>query len=122
MFKANVTAQFASAHKLIGYDGPCKNIHGHNWKIRVGIFCKKTDEIGLTIDFGIIKKYLNEIIDELDHSFLNELDSFKDINPTSENIARYIYNNLKNKIVQEGCKIADVEVWESDKSSMIYFE
>ena len=122
MYKLNVTSQFSSAHKLINYDGPCKNLHGHNWKVRVGIFCEKTDELGLTIDFGIVKDELNKIIDKLDHSFLNDLDCFAGMNPTSENIAKYFFQEMQANIDVEGCRIADVEVWESDKSSMIYFE
>ena len=122
MFKLNVTSQFASAHKLSGYEGACKNLHGHNWKVRVGIECEKTDEIGMTIDFGIVKKHLNALIDTLDHSYLNELPCFKSVNPTSENIAKYLYEELQNSICVDGCKVAEVEVWESDKSSMIYYE
>lgn len=121
MYKLNVTSQFSSAHKLVNYDGPCKNLHGHNWKVRVGIICEKTDELGLTIDFGIVKKELNSIIDRFDHHFLNELDCFKDVNPTSENIAKYFYNEMSKNINVEGCKVSEVEVWESDKSSMIYY-
>ncbi|MDO9577650.1 MAG: 6-carboxytetrahydropterin synthase QueD [Candidatus Cloacimonadales bacterium] len=122
MFKLNVTSQFASAHKLNGYDGACKNLHGHNWKVRVGIECEKTDKIGMTIDFGIVKQHLNALIDTLDHSYLNELPCFENVNPTSENIAKYIYDKIKNEINVNGCRVVEVEVWESDKSSMVYFE
>ena len=122
MYKLNVTSHFSAAHKLVGYDGPCKNVHGHNWKVRVGILCDSVDQIGLTIDFGIVKKNLNDIMDKLDHKMLNELEYFSECNPTSENIAKLIFNECKEKFIQENCKIADVEVWESDRSSMIYFE
>ena len=122
MYKLNVTTQFSSAHKLVGYDGACKNLHGHNWKVRVGIECKKVDQIGMTIDFGIVKKHLQELIDQLDHQYLNDLPCFEKINPTSENIARYLYREMQKKIAQNGCRMAEVEVWESDKSSMIYSE
>jgi 6-pyruvoyltetrahydropterin/6-carboxytetrahydropterin synthase len=122
MFKLNVTSHFSSAHKLNGYDGACKNLHGHNWKVRVGIDCEKTDKIGMTIDFGIVKKHLNELIDTLDHSFLNDLPCFENLNPTSENIARYIYLEMQKRIAVEGCKVKEVEVWESEKSSMVYYE
>lgn len=120
MYKLNVTADFSAAHKLTGYDGPCKNLHGHNWKIRVAIDCKKTDEIGLTIDFGIVKKLLNEIVDKLDHQLLNDLEIFKNINPTSENIAKYFYDEMRKKIESLNCNLTEVEIWESDKSSLIY--
>ncbi len=120
MYKLNVISTFSAAHKLVGYDGPCKNLHGHNWKVRVAISCQKTDEIGLTIDFGIVKKYLNEIIDKLDHQLLNDLEVFKKVNPTSENIAKYIYKEMTKKINIQDCRLVEVEIWESAKSSLIY--
>jgi len=122
MYKLNVKSHFSSAHKLVGYDGPCKNLHGHNWEVRIGILCEKIDELGLTIDFGIVKKDLNEIIDELDHTLLNDLDYFKTCNPTSENIAKYLYDKLSSKINSEGCRVSEVELWESDKTSILYFK
>lgn len=122
MYKLNVTSNFSSAHKLDGYEGLCKNLHGHNWKVRIGILCEKIDNIGMTIDFGEVKKYLNEIMIMLDHTYLNELEYFKDINPTSENIAKFIYHEMKKRIKFPDCHIADVEIWESDITSMVYFE
>ncbi len=120
MYKLNVNSFFPAAHKLAGYDGACKNLHGHNWEVRVTVICEKTDKLGLALDFGIIKKYLKEIIDEFDHRYLNELDFFKDKNPTSENIAKLIYEELSKKIDNDNCKIDEVELWESEKSSVIY--
>ena len=122
MYKLNVTSHFSSAHKLLGYEGLCKNLHGHNWKVRVGIECSQTDKIGMTIDFGVVKKALQEVVELLDHSFLNDLKPFQQENPTSENIAKFIYKEMTKKIKVKGCKIADVEVWESERSSMIYYE
>ncbi len=122
MYKLNVTSHFSGAHVLKGYDGACQRLHGHNWKIRVGIACDRTDEIGLAIDFKEIKRHLNAILDELDHSMLNDHPAFKDCNPTSENIARFFYHSLKETIDREHCKIADIEVWESDNTSVVYWE
>ena len=122
MYKLNVISHFSSAHKLEGYDGQCKNLHGHNWKVRVTVQCEKTDEIGLAIDFGVIKKYLKEVIDKLDHQYLNELEYFKDINPTSENIAKLIYEEFSEKINDDNCRTSEIEIWESEKSSVVYFE
>ncbi|MDA3813330.1 MAG: 6-carboxytetrahydropterin synthase QueD [Candidatus Cloacimonetes bacterium] len=122
MYKLNVTSNFSSAHKLDGYKGLCKNLHGHNWKVRIGIYCGKVDNIGMTIDYGEVKKYLNEVIMMLDHTYLNELEYFKGINPTSENIAKFIYHEMKRRINFPDCNIAEVEVWESDITSMVYFE
>jgi 6-pyruvoyltetrahydropterin/6-carboxytetrahydropterin synthase len=122
MYRLNVTSHFSSAHQLQRYDGPCKHIHGHNWKVRVAILCQNTDDIGLTIDFKVVKSYLNEIMETLDHTFLNELDCFKHINPTSEHIARYIYQSMQKALPESEGKIEEVEVWESEKSSIVYFE
>lgn len=122
MYKLNVTSDFSSAHRLNGYEGLCKNLHGHNWKVRIGITCKKVDKIGMTIDFGEVKKNLHEIMLMLDHTYLNDLEHFKEVNPTSENIAKFIFEEMKKKINVPDCKMAEVEVWESDITSMIYFE
>jgi len=122
MYKLNVTSNFSSAHKLNGYEGLCKNLHGHNWKVRIGILCEKVDKIGMTIDFGEVKKNLNDIMTMLDHTYLNDLEFFKENNPTSENIAKFIYHEMKKRITVQDCSMAEVEVWESDITSMLYFE
>ena len=122
MYKLNVTSDFSSAHKLNGYEGLCKNLHGHNWKVRIGILCEKVDKIGMTIDFGEVKKNLNDIMTMLDHTYLNDLEFFKENNPTSENIAKFIYHEMKKRITVQDCSMAEVEVWESDITSMLYFE
>ena len=122
MYKLNVISDFSAAHHLQDYDGKCRNLHGHNWKVRVSVLCEKIDKIGLTIDYGIVKKYLKQIMEKLDHSYLNELKFFANKNPTSENIAKFIFTEMKNKITNETCRMAEVEIWESERTSMIYFE
>lgn len=122
MYKLNVKSHFSSAHKLVGYDGPCKNLHGHNWEVRIGIICEDTDDIGLTIDFGLVKEDLNDIIERLDHTLLNDLDYFKNCNPTSENIAKFFFQELSLKINSDNCRVAEVEIWESEKTSIVYYE
>ena len=118
MYKLNVTSEFSAAHRLIEYEGACQNLHGHNWKVRIGIFCETTDNIGMTIDYGIVKKALSEIMTLLDHKYLNEFSPFIMENPTSENIAKFIFDEMQKKL--ENGKMADVEVWESERTSMIY--
>ena len=122
MYRLSVKTNFSAAHHLQDYQGACQNLHGHNWKVGVKIICEKTDEIGLTIDYKVVKEFINEIMDRLDHQYLNKLKVFEEINPTSENIAKYIYKELEKNIKREGCKISEVEVWESDNTSMAYFE
>ena len=121
MYKLNVKTHFSSAHQLRGYEGLCRNIHGHNWKVRACIVCKETDEIGMAIDFGIVKEHLNSIMEFLDHKFLNELDPFTENNPTSENIAKLIFELLDVKISDDNAHIEEIEVWENDNSSAIYY-
>jgi 6-pyruvoyltetrahydropterin/6-carboxytetrahydropterin synthase len=115
-YKLSVTKSFASAHCLREYKGKCENLHGHNWKIRVAFSGSKLDNVGMLIDFTDIKKYLDKIISYLDHKFLNEIEPFNNINPTAENIAAFIYEQLK-QIETENAKVFEVEVWESESSS-----
>lgn len=122
MFKINVTSSFSAAHKLNNYPGLCKNLHGHNWKVRIQINCSQTDELGMAVDFGIAKQHLRDLMEKFDHHFLNELEYFKEINPTSEHIAVVIFNELKKEFHSPEAYIAEVEVWESDFSSVIYSE
>jgi 6-pyruvoyltetrahydropterin/6-carboxytetrahydropterin synthase len=117
-YKLSVTKNFASAHCLRGYKGKCENLHGHNWKIRAAFSGSKLDNTGMLIDFTDIKKHLDKIISYLDHKFLNEIDPFNKINPTAENIAAFIYEQLK-KIEIETAKVCEVEVWESESSSAV---
>ncbi|MDR2666327.1 MAG: 6-carboxytetrahydropterin synthase QueD [Endomicrobium sp.] len=115
-YKISVEKNFSSAHCLRGYRGKCENLHGHNWKVRV-VFCgNKLDDTGMLIDFIDIKMHLNRIMKFLDHKFLNEIDPFDKVNPTSENIAAFILEQLKC-IETENAKICEVEVFESNSSS-----
>lgn len=122
MFKISVSAEFSSAHKLNNYEGYCKNLHGHNWKVRAGIKCSNLDNLGLSVDFGIVKNCLKEILEQYDHKYLNELEEFEDKNPTSENLAVFIFNKLSKKLNSLTCKVTEIELWESDKSSILYYE
>ncbi|MCL2065185.1 MAG: 6-carboxytetrahydropterin synthase QueD [Candidatus Cloacimonetes bacterium] len=122
MYKINVISAFSGAHLLNNYPGICKKLHGHNWKIRVQLVTKKTDDLGMAIDFKIVKEHLNNLIEKFDHSYLNELSWFEEQNPTSENIARVIYTELQKCLENEDILVNEVEVWESDFTSVIYTE
>ncbi|MDR2066714.1 MAG: 6-carboxytetrahydropterin synthase QueD [Endomicrobium sp.] len=117
-YKLSVTKNFSSAHCLREYKGKCENLHGHNWKIKA-VFCgTKLDKTGMLIDFTDIKKHLEKIILYLDHKFLNEIEPFNRINPTAENLASFILEQLKS-IETENAKVCQVEVWESQSSCAI---
>lgn len=120
MYKLNVTDTFSAAHKLPGYEGQCKNLHGHNWKVRICVKCEQLDDLGLAMDFRIIKTKLGEVLDGLDHQYLNELPAFQNINPTSEQIAGYIFEQMRQKLSSHSCELTEVEVGESDKTSVVY--
>ncbi|WP_353686739.1 6-carboxytetrahydropterin synthase QueD [Thermodesulfovibrio sp. 3462-1] len=122
MYKLKIITGFDAAHQLRGYKGKCENIHGHNWKVEVEVIAENLNEIGIAIDFKELKGITEEIISRLDHSFINQISPFTEINPSSENIARWIYISLRDKLSQVPVKLYSVTVWESDYASATYFE
>jgi len=121
VFKISVTTRFAAAHRLRGYQGACENLHGHNWEVKTTIGTDQLDDIGIAYDFKTLKRQLGEIIDRLDHQFLNEVAPFDELNPTSENLAKYIYQSLAKKLPAH-CRVVAVEVAESANYRAIYEE
>jgi len=115
-----VITQFAAAHQLRNFKGKCEKLHGHNWRIEVIVEGEKLNDAGLLIDFKEVKDDTNRILEELDHSFLNELSQFKDQNPSSENIAAYIFEKLSSKLNDNQIKVTKVTAWESDSASTSY--
>ena len=120
MFELTVRSDFSSAHFLRDYDGQCKNLHGHTWKVAVTVSGKDLSGIGVMADFVEMKKQLKVILVRLDHACLNDLDFFKVNNPTAENLAVYIYNQYKPLIAP--VKLVKVRVWESEKADVVYYE
>ncbi len=114
--------EFSSAHILNGHEGSCKQMHGHNWKVEVEVCGNKLDNIGMVIDFKEIKKSTNSIVDKLDHQFLNDLKPFKNINPTAENIAQYIYHELSKVLLKNNVQVKSIKLWENDRSAVTYTE
>ena len=117
MYSIKVEANFSSAHNLRGYRGKCEDLHGHNWKVELVIAKNKLDNLGMVADFRLLKDKLNAILEELDHKYLNDIPYFKKVNPTSESIARYIYDCIKRKV----SSVKSVTVWESENSSATYY-
>jgi len=122
MYEVMVEGSFSAAHNLRGYRKKCEKLHGHNWKVRVGIRGGELDKTGMLIDFREVKNYLERTLEKLDHKYLNEISYFKVTNPTSENIARFIYNELKSRLKDSRYKVSKVTVWESDTASATYFQ
>jgi 6-pyruvoyltetrahydropterin/6-carboxytetrahydropterin synthase len=122
MYEIIVKHHFSSAHKLINYDGECKNLHGHNWKVKVFARAEELNDIGISLDFKEFKKIARQEIDKFDHVFLNEHPSFAGINPTAENIARILFKDISEKVNDGKMTVAMIEVWESESNGVRYFE
>jgi 6-pyruvoyltetrahydropterin/6-carboxytetrahydropterin synthase len=122
MFRVSVEETFSSGHALRGYQGKCENTHGHNYRVQVTIEGPQLDNIGLLVDFTEIKRALRGIIGVLDHQFLNDLDAFKTVNPSAENMAKYFYQQMSEQLKQlpAGAKITETIVWETDTASALY--
>jgi 6-pyruvoyltetrahydropterin/6-carboxytetrahydropterin synthase len=120
MYELKIVTQFGAAHRIRDIGGKCEDLHGHNWKIEVYVMGEELGKDGLVIDFKVVKEAAKEIIDRLDHKFLNELEEFEDINPSSENIARLIYEDLAHKLDNDKIKVSRVAAWESDSACATY--
>lgn len=120
MYELKVVSRFAAAHQLAMVTKKCENLHGHNWKIEVYVAGSKLNEWGVLVDFGEIKHHLSDVMDILDHKFLNDIDVFRNINPSSENIARYIADQMQSKISDPSIRVSRVRVWESDDACATY--
>ena len=120
MYSLKVQGVFSSAHNLRGYKGKCEDLHGHNWLVEIVIKSAQLDDIGMVLDFKYLKKKLNACLEQMDHKYLNRIPYFSaaggKVNPTSENIAKYIYKKLKPQIPLLNC----VTVWENSTSSANY--
>jgi 6-pyruvoyltetrahydropterin/6-carboxytetrahydropterin synthase len=122
MYEIAIKTNFSGAHYLKGYEGKCSNLHGHNWMVEISVLAEKVDNLGMGIDFYILKKESEEIINALDHKDLNDIPYFKEANPSSENIARFIYQNLKAKLAKKNVEISWVKVSETLNNSVTYWE
>ena len=122
MYEIEIRRTFSAAHQLKGYDGDCKNLHGHNYSVVVTMQSPDLDNIGIAMDFKILKKEVDELIKGFDHKNLSELPEFSQINPTSEVLARTIYRKLSEKLNNGALKVYKVRIGESENSAITYYE
>ncbi len=120
MYQISVRQHFDAAHFLRGYKGKCESVHGHRFEVVVTLEAKKLNDIGIAYDFLELKKKLNEILDKFDHTSLNDMAIFANINPSSENIARIIYEELQAKLAGAPVTLASVDIWESPENCVRY--
>jgi 6-pyruvoyltetrahydropterin/6-carboxytetrahydropterin synthase len=122
MYEISSEACFSAAHHLKNYHGPCENVHGHNWVVRAHVRCESLNELGIGIDFRSVKNALTETTAELDHADLNTLFDPLGQNPSSENLAAYIFTKLRQRINNPQCTVSRVEVSETPGNTAAYFE
>ena len=120
MFEVTIIKSFSSAHLLNQIGGKCEELHGHNFKVEVTVAAEKLNSSGLLIDFRKVKKWLHEILEQMDHKNLNDLSLFADVNPSSENIAEIICKQIEQSAKQAKVRIARVKVWESENAAVTY--
>ena len=120
MYELKIEDSFAAAHNLRGYKGQCEALHGHNWKVEVVVRADRLDETGLAVDFHELKAATHQVLEALDHGYLNDLPMFREQNPSSELIAKHIFEELGRRIEREGLWVHRVTAWESDKACASY--
>jgi 6-pyruvoyltetrahydropterin/6-carboxytetrahydropterin synthase len=121
MFEVTIEQTFAAGHALRNYHGKCENVHGHNYRCQVTLEGAELDHTGLLMDFVALKKTLQSVIDRLDHQWLNDFPPFDVLNPSAENIAKYIYDEVNKGIGgQADVRLGSVKLWETDTSSATY--
>lgn len=122
MYEVTVETAFSAAHLLRHYEGKCEKLHGHNWKVEVTVSAAKLDEKGLALDFKKLKEIADNFVEKFDHANLNDVAEFKDKNPTTENIARIIFDGLENTINGESLRVKRVSVGETDGNWACYWK
>src|SRR5262244_2857946 len=120
MFEVTIEQTFAAGHALRNYHGKCENVHGHNYRCQVTVEGQQLDSIGLLVDFVELKRVVHSVLDRLDHQWLNEYPPFDKLNPSAENIAKYIYDEVTGGLRDVKARVSAVKLWETDTASATY--
>ena len=121
MFEVTIEETFAAGHALRNYRGKCENVHGHNYRCQVTLAGAELDSIGLLVDFVELKKVVHAVLDRMDHQWLNDFPPFDVLNPSAENMAKYIYDQVSEGLkAPKGVRIGAVKLWETDTASATY--
>jgi 6-pyruvoyltetrahydropterin/6-carboxytetrahydropterin synthase len=116
VYELSIEETFAAAHKLRGYRGACENLHGHNWRVKADFGAEDLDRSGMVMDFRDLKTLLRAALQRLDHTYLNDVVPFDKLNPTTENLCRYIAEEVEKNLPGRIC-VRRITCWESEKSS-----
>jgi 6-pyruvoyltetrahydropterin/6-carboxytetrahydropterin synthase len=122
VFEVTIKKSFSAAHVLKEIGGRCEDLHGHNFIVEVTVQGESLNKEDLLIDFRILKRWTDEILEQLDHKYLNEISFFKDMNPSSEQIARFIHGRLADPAKSLNLKLYRVTVWESENARVAYYD
>jgi len=123
MFEVTIEETFAAGHALRNYHGKCENVHGHNYRCQVTLEGEQLDSIGLLVDFVELKRVVHGVLDRMDHQWLNEFPPFDVLNPSAENMAKFIYDEVKQGLsARDGVRIGMVRLWETDTANATYRE
>jgi 6-pyruvoyltetrahydropterin/6-carboxytetrahydropterin synthase len=121
MFEVTIEESFAAGHALRNYHGKCENVHGHNYRCQVTVEGADVDENGLLVDFVELKKAVHSVLDRLDHQWLNDFPPFDVINPSAENIAKYIFEEVNAGLgARDNARLGQVRLWETDTAFAVY--
>lgn len=124
MFEVTVEQTFAAGHALREYKGKCENVHGHNYRVQITVEGEKLNRIGLLVDFVELKKAVRQVMERLDHQFINDLEPFTVLNPSAENLAKYFYDEVSGRIPDNNgdapTRISQVKIWETDTSIAVF--
>ena len=122
MFEVEIIANFSAAHRLRNYQGKCERLHGHNYRVHVRARAASLDEGGMVMDFGDLKRATNLVLERLDHSYINEIKPFDRIEPSAENIAAFLFDEIGRQLDDKSDTLHSVSVWESDNSRATFFK
>jgi 6-pyruvoyltetrahydropterin/6-carboxytetrahydropterin synthase len=120
MYEVTIKKSFSAAHLLKEIGGKCEELHGHNFLVEVSVVSESLNSEGLLIDFRVVKRWTDEVLEQLDHKYLNEIEYFRNINPSSEQLARFLYDRISEKSQQTNVTLSRVTVWESENSRVSY--
>jgi len=121
-YTLKVVTDFAASHALRNYEGACQRLHGHNWKVEVEVLATQLNDVGMGIDFKAIKSATNQVLEGLDHYHLNDIPPFNKINPTAENIASFLYQEISKIINEDFVSVSAITVWETERACVRYSE
>lgn len=120
MYEVTIRKSFSAAHLLKEIGGKCETLHGHNFFVEVSVAADHLNDEELLIDFRDVKRWTQQVLDEVDHTYLNELECFRSVNPSSERLARFFFERIAPRAKQACVSLTRVTVWESENSKVSY--